>query len=67
MEKEVSLYKLIYNKIVNRILIGMYPKGFQLSSMEKIRDEFGIGLTSIRRAMRLFPANGGTKAPGGDF
>ena len=58
MEKEVSLYKLIYNKIVNRILIGMYPKGFQLSSMEKIRDEFGIGLTSIRRAMRLLQEDG---------
>ena len=51
MEKSVPLYKLIYNKIVNRILTGLYPNGYLLSSMQKIHEEYDIGYTSIRRAM----------------
>lgn len=53
MEKSVPLYKLIYNKIVNRILVGLYPKDYLLSSMQKIHAEYDVGYTSIRRAMHL--------------
>lgn len=58
MEKEVPLYKMIYNKIVNRILVGLYPKGYQLGSAQKIHAEHRIGYTSIRRAMRLLQQEG---------
>lgn len=53
MEKNVPLYKMIYNKIVNRILVGLYPKGYQLASMQNIHAKYGIGYTSIRRAMHM--------------
>ena len=53
MEKSVPLYNQISNKIVNRILTGLYPNGYLLSSMQKIHEEYDIGYTSIRRAMHL--------------
>ena len=53
MEKSIPLYKLLYNKIVNRILTGLYPKDYLLSSMQKIHAEHDIGYTSIRKAMHL--------------
>lgn len=53
MEKSVPLYQMIYNKIVNRILVGLYPKGYQLASIQNIHAEYEIGYTSIRRAMHL--------------
>ena len=58
MEKEIPLYQMIYNKLVNRILLGLYPKGYRLSSVEKIRERFGVGYTSIRRALRLLHQEG---------
>lgn len=58
MEKEVPLYKMIYNKIVNRILTGLYPKGYVLSSVQKIHAEHHVGYTSIRRAMHLLQQEG---------
>lgn len=58
MEKEIPLYIMIYNKIVNRILIGLYPKGYQLDSVQKIHEEHDIGYTSIRRAMRMLQQEG---------
>ena len=58
MEKEVPLYKMIYNKIVNRILTGLYPKGYVLSSVQKIHAEHHVGYTSIRRAMHLWQQEG---------
>lgn len=53
MEKEIPLYRSIYNKIVNRILIGSYPKGYQLASAQKMHARYGVGYTSIRRALRM--------------
>lgn len=58
MEKEVPLYKMIYLKLVNRILVGLYPKGYQFSSVEKIHDLYGIGYTSIRKAMKMLQESG---------
>ncbi len=58
MEKEIPLYIMIYNKIVNRILIGLYPKGYQLDSVQKIHKDHGIGYTSIRRALRMLQQDG---------
>ena len=58
MEKEIPLYRMIYNKIVNRILVGFYPKGYQLHSAQKIHAQAEIGYTSIRRAMRLLQEEG---------
>lgn len=58
MEKEIPLYRMIYNKIVNRILVGLYPKGYLLGSVQKIHEEYQIGYTSIRRAMRLLQQEG---------
>lgn len=58
MEKEIPLYKAIYNKIVNRILVGSYPKGYQLASAQKIHARYGVGYTSIRRAMHLLEQDG---------
>lgn len=58
MEKEIPLYESIYNKIVNRVLIGIYPKGYQLASVQKIHARYGVGFTSIRRAMRLLEQDG---------
>lgn len=58
MEKEIPLYRMIYNKIVNRILVGFYPKGYQLPSAQKIHAQAEIGYTSIRRAMRLLQEEG---------
>ncbi len=58
MEKEIPLYESIYNKIVNRVLIGFYPKGYQLSSAQKIHARYGVGYTSIRRALRLLEQDG---------
>lgn len=53
MEKEIPLYRSVYNKIVNRILIGSYPKGYQLASAQKMHARYGVGYTSIRRALRM--------------
>jgi len=58
MEKEIPLYKSIYNKIVNRILTGIYPKGYQLASAQKTHAQYGVGYTSIRRAMGLLEEEG---------
>jgi len=58
MEKEIPLYRSIYNKIVNRILVGIYPRGYQLASAQKIHAQFGVGYTSIRRAMGLLEQEG---------
>lgn len=58
MEKEIPLYQMIYNKLVNRILLGLYPKGYQLSSVERIHSRYSIGYTSIRRALRLLSQEG---------
>lgn len=58
MEKEIPLYKMIYLKMVNRILVGLYPKGYQLSSVEKIHESSGVGYTSIRKAMRMLQEAG---------
>lgn len=58
MEKEISLYQSIYHKIVNRILVGIYPKGYQLASAQKIHAQYGVGFTSIRRALGLLEQDG---------
>ena len=58
MEKEIPLYESIYNKIVNRILVGIYPKGYQLSSIQTIHTRSKVGYTSIRRALGLLEQNG---------
>lgn len=58
MERETPLYKIIYNKILNRILVGIYPKGYQLRSVEKMHAEYNVGYTSIRRALRLLQQEG---------
>lgn len=58
MEKELPLYQMIYNKLVNRILLGLYPKGYQLASVEKIHDRYDVGYTSIRRALHLLHQEG---------
>lgn len=58
MEKEIPLYQHIFNKIANRILIGSYPKGYQLASAQKLNARYGVGYTSIRRAMRLLEEEG---------
>lgn len=58
MEKEIPLYESIYHKIINRILVGIYPKGYRLSSAQKIHAQYGVGYTSIRRALRLLEQDG---------
>lgn len=58
MEKEIPLYMTIYHKVVNRILVGFYRKGQRLSSAQKVHDQYGVGYTSIRRAMRLLQEDG---------
>ncbi len=49
---------MIYQKMANRILVGLYPKGYQLSSVEKIHEASGVGYTSIRKAMRMLQEAG---------
>lgn len=58
MEKEIPLYESIYNKIANRILTGIYPKGYQLASAQKMHARYGVGFTSIRRALGLLEQDG---------
>ncbi|MEG1895086.1 MAG: GntR family transcriptional regulator [Oscillospiraceae bacterium] len=58
MEKEVPLYRTVYHKIVDRILSGAFPTGYQLSSMQNITARYDVGYTSLRHAFRLLKEDG---------
>lgn len=58
MEKSIPLYRMIYHKIANRILTGFYQKGDRLASAQKIHEQYGCSLNSVRQAMRLLQQDG---------
>ena len=58
MEKDIPLYRMIYHKVVNRVLTGYYQKGDRLASAQKIREQYGCSLNSVRQAMRLLEQDG---------
>lgn len=58
MEKNIPLYRMIYHKVVNRVLTGFYQKGDRLSSAQKIREQYGCSLNSVRQAMHLLEQDG---------
>lgn len=54
----VPLYRTVYNELLSRIHGEIYPRGAALPSEPKLRDEFGVSLITVRRAIHELVLDG---------
>lgn len=58
MTKQILVYEVVLDEIKRRIADGELQPGERLPSNQKLSEEFGVGVSSVREALRVLSATG---------
>lgn len=58
MTKQIQVYEVVLDEIKRRVADGILQPGERLPSNQKLSEEFNVGVSSIREALRVLAATG---------